>query len=382
MIKPAALFSVILLAAPLASLSPACAMEQSDPRLHRALLDLVRRPDGPPAAIAIIQKGDRRTVYSVGRASIDCPTSARPCPLPKASDYMRIASVSKAFSGAAALSLVSAGRLGLDDTIGLRLPYLPRKWHRVTLRQLLNHTSGLPDFVESKAFVAAVTANPRQAPAPRELLMFVADKPLNFRPGSRYRYSNSDNIAVGLMVEAATGKDYATVLRQRVYRPARLTNTGLGPSLRLPAHFIHGYSRENGAIQDVSEVIEFGGYAWASGGIVSTAGELNRFVRAYVGGKLFDAQTRRQQARFISGGKSGPPGPGKNAAGLGLFRYETRCGTVYGHTGNILGYTHFVAATRDGTRSITTSISTQLTQDLLPPLRRMQELAVCVALSD
>jgi CubicO group peptidase (beta-lactamase class C family) len=78
----------------------------------------------------------------------------------RANDRMRIASTSKAFSGAVALSLVSKGRLSLDDTIGGRLPYLPESWHEVTLRQLLDHTSGLPDFTEAPSFLEAVRASP------------------------------------------------------------------------------------------------------------------------------------------------------------------------------------------------------------------------------
>ena len=77
---------------------------------------------------------------------------------------------------------------------------------------------------------------------------------------------------------------------------------------------------------------------WASGAMVSTPFELNRFIRAYASGRLFGAATHSQQLRFVPG-SSEPPGPGTNAAGLGIFRYRTRCGTVFGHTGNFPGYT-------------------------------------------
>ncbi len=96
-------------------------------------------------------------------------------------------------------------------------------------------------------------------------------------------------------------------------------------------------------------------------GIVSTPADLNTFIRAYVGGKLFDERTLAKQRRVIEGGSSEPPGPGKNSAGLAIFRYETRCGTVWGHTGNIFGYTQFAAASEDGRRSVTVSINAQHT---------------------
>ena len=105
-------------------------------------------------------------------------------------------------------------------------------------------------------------------------------------------------------------------------------------------------------------------------------------------GDLFDLQTRSKQRKVIEGGGSEPPGPGKNSAGLGVFRYETSCGTVWGHTGNIPGgYTQFMAASPDGKRSATVSINSQLTppstgdQDAFRALRRAEGLAVCAALA-
>ena len=122
--------------------------------------------------------------------------------------------------------------------------------------------------------------------------------------------------------------------------------------------------------------------------MVSTPADLNTFVRAYVRGDLFNLQTRSKQRKVFEGGGSEPPGPGKNSAGLGVFRYETSCGTVWGHTGNIPGgYTQFMAASPDGKRSATVSINSQLSppstgdQDAFKALRRAEGLAVCAALA-
>jgi D-alanyl-D-alanine carboxypeptidase len=121
-------------------------------------------------------------------------------------------------------------------------------------------------------------------------------------------------------------------------------------------------------------------------GIVSTPSDLNGFVRGDVGGELFGPGVTTEQARFVEG-SSEPPGPGRNMAGLGLFRYDTRCGTVFGHTGNTIGYTQFMAASRDGRRSVTMSISVQRTQrsegrdaEVFRALRAAEEDAVCAAL--
>ncbi len=359
-----------------------------DAALDRALKDLVAMPGGPPGVIAVVQRGEQREVHTSGVANLK---NERPM---EASDRMRIASTAKAFSGAVALSLVSKGTLSLDDTIGGRLSGLPNPppdaWSEVTLRQLLNHTSGLPDFSEDPDFKAAVGASLTQAPPPEELLTYVYDHdpPLLFEPGSEYRYSNSDNIAVALMVEAATGKNYEDLLKKKVYGPLGLKRTSLpaGPNLKKP--YIHGYDNDPSEQppEDYSEIIA-AGWAWASGGIVSTPADLNTFIRAYVRGELFDRKTRSQQRKVFEGGGSEPTGPGKNSAGLGVFRYETKCGKVWGHTGNTPGYTQFMAASPNGRRSATVSINTQLTQKVGDPeafkaLRRAEERAVCAALAD
>jgi D-alanyl-D-alanine carboxypeptidase len=356
--------------------------KEADTALDRALKRLVAMRGGPPGVIAVVQRGQYREVHSFGVANV---RTDRPM---KINDRMRIASAAKAFSGAVALSLVSKGKLSLDDTIGEHLPELPEAWHEITLRQLLHHTSGLPDFSLSPAFRDALLESLTQPPPPEELLSFVEDERLNFEPGTRYHYSNTDNIVVALMVEAATGKTYEQQLRKQVYRPLGLTRTSLPRGANLREPFIHGYDNDPSEQppEDLSEVIA-AGWAWASGGIVSTPADLNAFIRGYVGGQLFDPSTRWQQRRVIEGGSSEPPGPGKNSAGLAIFRYDTRCGMVWGHTGNTPGYTQFMAASSDGRRSVTVSVNTQLTPEAGEPrafkaLRRAEALAVCAALAE
>jgi D-alanyl-D-alanine carboxypeptidase len=354
----------------------------ADAALDRALRELVAMPGGPPSATAIVQRESSLRVHAFGVAAIGEPGR------PRKSDHMRIASVAKAFSGAVALSLVHDGVLSLDDTIGQRLPSQPAAWHAVTLRQLLAHTSGLPDFTESKSFRDAVISSLTVAAPPSALLAFVAHKPLNFTPGTQYRYSNSDNIAVGLMVEAATGTSYEEALRVQVTKPLRLPQTTLPAGPEVPEPAIHGYDfAADGTPEDLTDIFA-SGWAWASGGIISTPAELNRFIRGYVGGKLFGRGVRAEQRHWVPTAGSEPPGPGMNSAGLALFRYRTRCGTVLGHTGNTFGFTQFAAATSDGTRSTTVSISLQRTQKdegwrlaVFQALRLTEEQAVCAALA-
>jgi D-alanyl-D-alanine carboxypeptidase len=236
--------------------------------------------------------------------------------------------------------------------------------------------------------MAAAGANPKDAPPPRKLVSYVEDQPLLFEPGSEYRYSNTDNIVVGLMVEEATGESYERQLKEQVYKPLGLKKTSLPHGANLIPPFIHGYDNDpsQNPPADISEVLA-SGWVWASGGMVSTPSEVNDFVRGYVGGELFDRQTRALQRRVVEGWSSEPPGPGENSAGLGIFRYETRCGTVWGHTGNYPGYTQFLAASPNGKRSVTVSVNEQLNLEEGAPgvfdaLRRAEGKAVCAALAD
>jgi D-alanyl-D-alanine carboxypeptidase len=163
----------------------------------------------------------------------------------RANDRMRIASTSKAFSGAVALSLVNEGTLSLNDTIGELLSDLPepppKAWAKVTLGQLLRHKSGLPEYLEDSDFQRALGESPTKAPPPEKLLAYVYDHdpPLLVDPGSRYQYSNTDNIAVALMVEAATGRTYESQLREQVYGPVGLKKTTLPAGTDLRAPFLH-----------------------------------------------------------------------------------------------------------------------------------------------
>ncbi|WP_443034537.1 serine hydrolase domain-containing protein [Streptomyces sp. BE303] len=364
----------------LAPAAPAAAEPRGDDRELRARLqELVDRPDGPPGAIAVLREDGHVRVLRAGVAEVG---TGRP---PRSTDHMRLASAAKAFSGAAALRLVDCGLLGLDDTIADRLPSLPGDWGAVTLRQLLRHTSGLPDYSMAQGFVDLIIADPHHVFDSQHLLDFVADEDLEFTPGSRYQYSNSDNIAVALMAEAATGQRYEDLLASQVYRPLGLTQTSLPSGYELPEPYLHGYAvQPPDPPEDVSTQFGASG-AWASGGLVSTPRDFNTFAAGYAGGPLISDETRQQQRAFIEGA-SEPAGPGANRAGLAIFEYTTRCGVVLGHTGNTAGYTQFGAGTPDGRRSLTVSVTSQVNQrvnpDLLAHLRAVEEDFVCALLAD
>ena len=231
-----------------------------------------------------------------------------------------------------------------------------------------------------------VRAHPHATRSPSFLLRFVAKQRLWFRPGTRYLYSNTDNIVVALMAEAATHRSYNRLLSSLVFSRLGLRRTSLPAGRGMPAPYTHGYDLHPPKTPDDVSTLVSAAYAWASGGIISTPADLNRFIRGYVGARLFSRAVQRQQFRFLRGA-SGPPGPGPNFAGGAIFRYRTRCGTVYGHTGNTLGYTQFMASTLDGRRSVVVSLNGQINELLPQPmlaafrrLRQIEQDVVCAAL--
>jgi D-alanyl-D-alanine carboxypeptidase len=369
----AAIASLVLLVGA-AGAQASARTDRADAALNRGLHALVSTPKGPPGAYAQVQRGSERKTFNQGLANLDTDAKIKPA------DTWRLASVSKAYNGAAALALVEAGTLSLDDTIAQRLPELPAAWGQVTLREALQHTSGLPEFTVTPQFIDELTNDPRAPVAPTTLLSWVADQPLDFPPGTQYHYSDSDNVVVGLMIQQATGLPYEQALSAVVIDPLALGNTSLATGWTLPTPFVHGY--EDGK-NDVSQVLN-ASIAWASGGMIATPPDLARFLRAYAGGTLITGATRAAQFSFVPG-SSGPPGPGANASGLGIFRYTTRCGTVYGHTGNFPGYTTFIGATASGRRSATVQVTSQIAPEQslrrFAPLRRTFTLAACAALA-
>jgi D-alanyl-D-alanine carboxypeptidase len=378
-LRPALLLLLVGLttAAPCAA-SASSAERRADARLDAALQRVVDATGGPPGVAATVQRGGDRRFTTRGFADVAARRRWR------VEDRMRIASASKAFSGAVVLALSARGRLPLGATIGERLPDLPRAWSQVTVGQALHHTGGLPDFSRSAAFLDLLRADLRRRFDSRRLWAFVADEPLTFAPGSAFRYSNTDNIVAALFAEQAGGRTYGRLLRDLAYRPAGLRRTSLPSGWTFPGPQVKGYDVTPGEPpEDVTEVLGASGL-WAAGAIVSTHGDLTRFIRAYAGARLFGRDVQRRQFAWVPG-TSEPPGPGANSAGLAVFRYRTRCGTVYGHTGNTLGYTQFMAATADGRRSAVVSANVQLSENVSPDvwrlLRRAEEAAVCAALA-
>lgn len=347
------------------------------PKLQRMLNGIVASAEGPPGVSVLIDRGKRTRFFSAGVA--DLSNRRRPQP----EEHVRIASVAKGFNAFIAATLAERPKfLSLREALGASIPGVLPSAERVTLTQLLQHTSGLPDYIRAPAFIESFLADPAAYLSPTQLIGFVRDEPLEFTPGSRYHYSDTDNIAAALMEEAAAGRSYTSLLRSEVFGPLGMQGSSLPLTVKMPRPFMHGYEIERGKKpDDVSELINPAG-AWASGGIVSTPADLARFVPAYVPTIL---RASRDLSRPFRPGSSSPPGPGKNSAGLGIFRYRTGCGDIYGHTGSFPGYRIFVAGSAGGGRSVVFVVNSQIvpgqgSQRIAAAIRRAQARAVCQTL--
>lgn len=344
-------------------------------KLQKALNHIVASNVGPPGISVLIDRGKRTEFLQAGSADAD---RYRP---PTPFEAFRIASVSKGFNAYLAAKLIDGGALSIETTLREKIPGVLPAAEDVDLRQLLQHTSGLADYIRAPAFVEQLIADPARYFSPTQLTDFVREEPLEFPPGSRYHYSDTDNIAAGLIEEAASGLSYEQLLQRRIFGPLKMRGSSLPSTVRMPRPFLHGYDVEaEKRPEDVSELINPAG-AWASGGIISTPIDMGRFARRYVP-TVLATSTVEQPFRL---GSSSPPGPGKNFAGLGLFRYETGCGTVYGHTGSFPGYRILVAATSNGRRSVVFVANSQIvpgqgSQLIAKEITRAQARAVCRAL--
>jgi D-alanyl-D-alanine carboxypeptidase len=359
----------------LAPTAPAKFRGAPNSKLQKALNHIVASNVGPPGVAVLIDRGRHTEFLQAGSAEAD--RYRRPTPF----EAFRIASVSKGFNAYLAAKLIGDGALGIETTLRDSIPGVLPAGEAVTLRQLLQHTSGLADYIRAPAFVEQFVADPARYLSPTQLTDFVRNEPLEFPPGSQYHYSDTDNIAAGLIEERASGLPYERLLQKRVFGPLKMRGSSLPSTVKMPRPFLHGYEVEaERRPEDVSELINPAG-AWASGGIVSTPIDMARFARRYVPTVL---ATSSVEAPFRRGSSS-PPGPGKNFAGLGIFRYVTGCGTVYGHTGSFPGYRILVAASANGKRSVVFVANAQIvpgqgSQRVADEITQAQARAVCRAL--
>jgi D-alanyl-D-alanine carboxypeptidase len=305
--------------------------QQQTPQARQALLDGWRTRADVPAVVAGLDDSQGR--IWVGASGTPERGSATPV---GTSASFRTASITKVFVAVVTLQLAEEGRLSLDDLVARYLPDTATR--RVTVRQLLSHTSGLPDYSRAAGLGDELLAHRDRRWSTAEVLALVAlDKP-QFPPGTGYQYSNTDYVVLGEVIRVVTGTSWAQQVRQRLLDPLHLTHTfvaGLEPARAavLPAYFDadHDGNEEN---------VETGG-PWPAletsegpaGAIVSTAADLLAFGDALFRGHLLQPTTLRAMVA------EGPFHPRNSNYGLGLeiLRLDYRT-VVWGHGGFLPGF--------------------------------------------
>ena len=372
--------SSCLTLAGLALVAPAsgAATSKADAALQRALDAFVKRSDGPNGISVVVQSGAEPVQFTAGVGDV-----ATKAPWAVA-DEMRMASVAKAFSGAAAVSAVADGKLTLDSTVGEILPSQPAAWAKVTLAQLLQHTSGIPDFSKNPAFGEAVGASLTDAAAARPAPQLRRRRAADFPSGTKYKYSNTDNILVGLMVAAVDGTPYEQSLDDpRV--PAALAHrhqpAGRGSSCRRRSPTATQPDPPN-ADEDVSEVLAAGMVVGLGRRGLHAAGRQPVRPRLRVGAA--DRRGHAEAAVHVPARQVGADRPGHE---LGRPRRSSatrrRAARSTATPATRSGYTQFIASTKDGKHSAVVSINSQITPErnpkIFPALRKIYGLAVCAA---
>lgn len=232
-----------------------------------------------------------------------------------------IGSLSKQFTAALVLLLADDGRLKVDDPVGKYLPNAPDAWKPITLAQLMGHTSGLPDLWSDKDF-GAWSMSPR---TPREVLDRFQHKPLLAAPGAEYRYSSTGYVLLGLVIEQVGGKSYGDMLRERIFQPLGMKDSGLDTDALVLPRRASGYTVRDGAlVRERPMSMEVG---WSAGAIYSTTHDLLRWERGLYGGKLLSSPSLKAMTTAGKGGY----GLGINVAKVGEL-------TSYRHLGAFQGF--------------------------------------------
>jgi D-alanyl-D-alanine carboxypeptidase len=269
-------------------------------------------------------------------------------PIP-ADAEVRIGSASKTFTAVVILQLVQEGRLSLDDSVESILPGVVSAptvdAGRITVRQLLQHTSGLPEYADLVAADAFAVRDVYRSP--RDTLDLALERPVDFAPGERYSYTNTGYLVLGLIAERIAQRPLSEQIDERIVAPLGLEHTYLpapGDRAFRGAHPVGYHIDAAGELRDLSEADP--SWTWAAGAVISTPEELNVFMRAVLAGELLSPELMAQMLDGVPTGEELLPG---STYGLGIESTETSCGTVWGHSGDIPGYQTRNGVAADGT---------------------------------
>jgi D-alanyl-D-alanine carboxypeptidase len=272
-------------------------------------------------------------------------------------DQFRIASNTKTMTGTVILQLVQKNKVRLDDPVSKYRQGVPNG-DSITIEQLLTMRSGLQDYTDTPELAQSADMTPKRVWTPDEVLELSFAKPPAFAPGTGYLYSNANTVLLGLIIEQVTGSTLAQAFKKQIFHPLGLRRTLLPvPSSNIipkahPDGYMFGTYTEfvEGGLSPEQEAQANAGtllpgnwtglnpsFAFAAGAVISTPGNLARYVKALVGGGLLSKRLQRQ--RLASPRPIDPAHPEGPRYGQAIVKY----GELYGHTGEVPGYDSFMA---------------------------------------
>src|SRR5262245_37894993 len=302
---------------------------------------------GVPGALVLVRDQRGTVRYKWGSETL---APSKPLRL---DDRFRVGSVTKTFVATVVLQLEAEGVLSLDDTVEKWLPGLLPQGNQISLRMLLHHTSGLFDYLndgDPTVLQPYLDGNTDYVWTPQQLVATATSHPLNFPPGTSWKYSNTNYIVLGLVVEKATGDTIEHQLAQRIFLPLGLTHTTFETEPALSGRHADGYIRRNGVLVDFTRLSP--SFAWSAGAIASTVDDLARFEQALLAGKLLRAPQLKEMEDTSADGIASAD------YGLGLALVHTRCGKFWGHNGDYPGYLTFIGERVNGSRQVVLETTT------------------------
>jgi D-alanyl-D-alanine carboxypeptidase len=328
-----------------ASLFAVCTVSGSPPERAKKLEELLHdkfqvereRVGFPGATIAFVLRDGTPGATAVGFADVEKKIPMRP------SDRLFSGSTGKTFVAAVTLQLADEGKLSLDDKIEKYLGHYPWFVHlpnsrELTVRNLMNHTSGIPNHVEMADFAAAIRKNPMRVWKPEQIIAFELNKKPMFPAGRGWSYADTNYILVGMIIERITKEDYYSELQHRILVPLHLTRTSpsIQPTL---AGLVPGYTDPSLPFGLPAKVAANGTYdfnpqlEWTGGGLITTSSDLARWSKALYEADVFSQKSLQQMITTV---KTTRPGV---SYGLACeMRPNTPLGAAYGHYGEMPGY--------------------------------------------
>ena len=289
---------------------------------------------GLPGAIMLIRTPEHGTwIGASGKSNLKTGKDMRSC------DISRIGSITKTFTATTVMMLAEEGMLNLDDKVN--------KWlaksitdeiencHIATIRQLLNHTSGIYSYTDNNIFWMEVSNNSTKKWNSDEALKYAYGKPAYFKPGLKQKYSNTNYVLLGCIIDEVTGLHHSKVMKTRIFNRLKLTGTFYDMDNPIPKGTAKGYTDFNGDKKIIETTKYSSGHTTPDGGIVSNVYELAVFIEALFKRDLLSNVSLDEMQDWIEIEK---PEYNRTKYGLGLRYWDTPFGYGVGHSGGMYGY--------------------------------------------